>query len=405
MTKIVKYLFVIACIQASAVQADMQRSISLDTRYFGTETNNHGFAELGKEIVGIHNLAFNTFSEKYATTKTLRGVTLFSDYIISSALGKAFSVVYHEYGHYGRLESIGLKPTYENRPSNFFSFLIEKYGNPYSGEATMWDYSKKRFTPKNNDKYFTGGVLSDDWQILVSGAGLNNEMRFSGDVSDKIIEGQGETTDFFYYLIGKTSTLNYSKDTTSLGNDINAMVNAYARKGYNISSGDMDKSNTYSILFSASTYAYLLSLYDYVQTGSTDVKVPEFYGVQLPDVESYYTIKGISYKVKSGYRLNDEWRFPVSIEFIGKGGNQTDVKIGLVKVFPEYDDLKLRADLAVTKKYGLSLKAIYPIAQHFDISAGYDHENVDSLEGQRNIVSVKNGKTYNQVWSRLSYKF
>ena len=150
---------------------------------------------------------------------------------------------------------------------------------------------------------------------------------------------------------------------------------------------------------------YALSLHDYIMTGDTSVKKAEFFNIQLPDVESYHTCKGISYKVKSGYRWDNQWRFPVSVEFIGKGGDQTDVKVGVIKVFPEYNSLEVRLDTFISKNFAFNMVALYPIHKNFEVSVGLDYDHVDTFEGARNIGSVKKGKTYSQVWGRVSYKF
>lgn len=380
------------------------RTVSLDTRYFGAETNNHGFAEFGKEVIGLHNLAFNKISSKFTSTESGRMYMLLGDYVVSNVLGSAFLTVYHEHGHYNRLRAVGLKPHFKGRPSNFFSFFTRKLGSPYGSEATIASTTDRKFTPKDSQRYFNGNLLSNDWNIVMSGAGLNNEMRFAGDIGDKIIEGRGETTDFFFYLQGKTSTLTYSNSQESSGSDTKQMRTAYANKGYRINRNDMDRSNAIALFLSASTYMYGSSLFNYVKTGDTSVRALEFYGVQLPDVESYYTSKGISYKVKSGYRWKD-WRFPISVEFVGKGKAQKDIKIGVIKSLPHFHNIDVRGDITMGKALGFTAQAIYPVIKNCEIAAGFTHENVKTFEGERNIMSVKKSSSHNQIWGRVSYKF
>ena len=385
------------------VQAKTERTISIDTRYFGDQQNNHGFAEFGKEVIGLHNWAFTKVSSKLGTTESKRAYMLLGDYIVSSLLGSAFLTTYHEYGHDSRLEALGFEPKFKKRPKNFFRFFVEKLGSPYSSEATTYHYDEKKFTPKNAQRYFNKDSLNNDGKIMVSGAGLNNEMFFAGEMSNKIIEKRGEVTDFFFYLQGKMSTAVYShKD--SLGSDTKSLKQAYANKGYKINRRDMDRSNAISLFLSTSTYMYGASLYNYIKTGDTSVKAPTIYGIQIPDVESYYMRNGISYKVKSSYSWKD-WAFPFSVEFIGKGKSKTDLKLGVMKPLPHFHNVYLKGDVKIGKGFGFGAEAIYAPLKNLETAVGFTHEDVRTFEGERNIGSLKDGNTENQVWARLSFKF
>ncbi|QOL20020.1 hypothetical protein [Candidatus Bodocaedibacter vickermanii] len=71
-----------------------------------------------------------------------------------------------------------------------------------------------------------------------------------------------------------------------------------------------------SYFLSAQTYANIYQTYKTITEGENRVYAPEVYNIKLPNVAFYFTTKGQTYNVSSGYRYNnDTLFFPVSVEF------------------------------------------------------------------------------------------
>lgn len=376
----------------SASIYSQERTMSFDSSYLLDPTSNRAISNFGVEFFEAHDCLFDLVDEYVLPDHPFsRGLFLVGDMAFTTYLSLVFYFPYHELGHYNAFYAVGMKPCFIDRPNNFFGFFIEKFAEPYEGEAT--------------GAYGPIPTVNDD--ITIFAAGVNNEMRFSGDLADQAYYNCGHMGDYVPYVIGKLSSATYPADKESMGNDMTGMVQDYKLKGLDISKDDIDRSNYIAFFLSGSTYMYAKGIWDYIFCGCAEVNAFEYYNIRLPDVESYMNPNGISYKIKSGYRLNQEWLFPVAFEFIAKGDSQYEVTLGVRKYFPQMYDLLAGGNIVIGDG-GMqgNVFSSLRLNRWMMVTVGLDIYNRKTLDGNRNIVTASStANVASELWGRISFVY
>lgn len=156
-----------------------------------------------------------------------------------------------------------------------------------------------------------------------------------------------------------------------------------------------------SILCSGTTYTGIMSLFRH-----TDVCSPEFHKFRIPETFVYLTSKGIAYRIKSGYRLNDETQLIFGTEFIGKGEKAIEGIVGAHRTFNSLKELGLTSILTFGKKLNLDLSLNIPLMHRFFFNIGYSTCSADSLYGERHALknTFKERRSH-EFWVSLSKHF
>jgi hypothetical protein len=170
-------------------------------------------------------------------------------------------------------------------------------------------------------------LIENDFALPMITAGLNNEMRFTQEISDIIYAKKGHLAYFTPYLIGKFSSHGYvlsyesalAKNKVSPGNDIANILSAYKNRDYSIDGSDIKMGSLASFLLSATTWSFVYSAFTELPKGSFLVHAPVWHGWRLPDVNFYMTTQGLSFEVVTGYQFNENWYAGLTAEMVYKG--------------------------------------------------------------------------------------
>tara|TARA_B100001248_G_C27399874_1_gene469239 strand:- start:18187 stop:19365 length:1179 start_codon:yes stop_codon:yes gene_type:complete len=389
--KIITWACLLGASVLTVTPAYATRSISFDTGYVVHPYSNRAFSSFGVELFEAHDYLFGLVKNKYFEPNGWnRGLLFGADLLILYPLSSAYTISYHEFGHYSRLEAVGHDPHFVGRPNHFFGFFLDKLVHaPFGGESTA---------------YPALPALTNDEKIVVGGAGVNNEMRFAGDIADRAYYDYGHVMDFVPYISGKLSSASYASGDEP-GNDMNFVLNAYKAQEYNVSRADINRANWLSLVLSASTYAYAFGIYDYYTEGETTVKTFEFEGWRLPDLESYINRKGVSYKLKSAYRWDETLILPFSYEVILHGKEQHEVTLGARKLWKEFHNLTTGANLIMSDGIGGNMYVNYPVLKDWAVTVGLDHYDHKSLHGERNSIATTRSTSSTEVWAKVSFLY
>ena len=389
------------------------RTLSFDSGYIKSENSNRAFSQFGLEWLDAQSFLFDTLHK----TESPLGNGLF---LLGASLAAYpltvdyFMLSFHEFGHFGRAYAVGLDPRFEPRASNFFDFFGDRLSRPVE-DASIFVPVDRRFVSPNDDRYVTPGpfaftpstdeLFSTEWGIVFGAGGVNNEMRFASDLAERLKYGEGHVYEWVPYMFGTFSSVVYDLEFPTGQSDLRSVSRDYGKKGLSISVPDMTRANLLSFLGSAATWSYGKGIWDFVAAGESRIKALSVKGVYLPTVSNYLTTQGISFRVASGYRLNENVVFPFAVEFIGVGGTGQEYNVGW-----RHTDFLLKGlapSVSLTMGRGLDVNASlsYDASRWTRITFGVERYDVDSFYGERNITSTETGGSSSQVWGRFSFLY
>ena len=318
-------------------------------------------------------------------------------YSILSPISDRVSLSFHEFGHTSRVRSYGDNAqmhlgnydanTNNSGYSNFFSYFVNSFKKPYSAG----------YTSNNATSY-------DDRQNLVtSAAGVNNEMYLAEKIQDKLLLDNSLHMAYgALYFKGKLSTMMYKCDQSDSSNDKCNMLYYYKKLGYNFKQSDLNKANAIATALSSDSYAFLLSYYNFLQNGKTEVKPFAIGNFLVPNITSYYNFKGISYKADSGYWFNRYATMIFGYERVVSGSTQAEMSVGLKLSYKKYG---LFTKTIIGKTSTSEIDLSYNLKKNLTIHLGLDSYSSHSLYGQRNIPTYKDGSKAMQYWTKISFLY
>lgn len=421
----------------------IERSVSLSSGYFTGSSNlvlsnsNRALSDFYTELGMAYGAGFDYFAETGWSHRN-RGWFSLLNLVPNVLLAVGpIGTAYHEFGHFSRDKAYGYDPYFAGggnkgsggRANGFdhpIPYTLSRFIQPFSGGATgqgsqKWlsyalldgvDSTTKQeveaafeknggfgvrwyiMTYKTNPEKKTLIENHYNEEIIISAAGVNNAMRLSDDLAQRVSEGQGHITEFFTYLGGRLQSAVYPSEKKEIkpgahaSNDMDSLVNFYTAKGLNIKKRDFDAANYRSFFLSATTYAYFLGWSNFVSRGQVGVPSPHYYGVRLPDTENYLLAEGLSHKVTSGYRVSQNLHFPVSVEWVYKGQKGCEVTLGVIKAFSSLSGLTVRGNVLFGRKLGGDIGIRQPIDRWF-VEGVVESMHQKSYYGQRNIPSLK----------------
>lgn len=189
------------------------------------------------------------------------------------------------------------------------------------------------------------------------------------------------------------------------GNDTSRIIRAYKKMGIQLSHEEINRYALLSYLLSTQTYANIYQIYTTIAYGENQVYAPEYKNFKLPNVAFYFTTKGPTYNIGSGYKVNQAIYIPFSVEF-GLKDFFGELKIGFRKKFFDYKDAFIHADLILNPHgIGGGVYGEMGISQHFRLQGGATLHNAHTLEGERNIPSYKNGMYDLELWVKFGLQY
>jgi len=383
-----------------AVDAAVKDTLTLSSSYFSPSLyTNSQLCVFGLELLRAEN-RLEQYASESADNSTLykwllRGLGLLTMH--------AFSTAFHEIGHGLRGKSFGYdymllgnkddKATFSKK-EEFFSYFAKQLVN--SKRAACRFEASTAFTAEQD--------------VIMSAGGMNNEMFFAENLSDQLCDKKSlNWLESFALVYSRVSPAIYATQAKKSGDDPYNVQECYEKLGVSVKKNRITTAGVISLLLSSSTYSILKGIFDSVGNNSAPYKATPFtlYGFRLPDVFSYVTSKGISYKLVSGYNINSTFDVIFGIEQVCHGKSETEVNFGVkARLGSKFYNTTCRLVATVGKGFNLEGDLSVPIHDKIRINVGAATYTGDSLLGERHSTNIKKDKKRSHnVFVSLSYVY
>ena len=305
-------------------------------------------------------------------------------------------------------------PRYEQsllfRPAN-----VEKHYSLEVFEAHRFLYKarlQQKYDPKKDtdlrllEDVLCANLFTPSSTVLICAGGLNNQQDQSRRVENHLwYSGGDHFTTVGTYFWDKTWAGFQSSSSKNRGyndgQDTSKICNAYQEMGIDLTHEEIIRYSYLSYVLSAQTYANIYQIYKTISEGEIRVYAPEVFNIKLPNVALYFTTKGPTSNVSSGYRFDDTLFFPVSVEF-GLKESAWEASVGVRKKFPSFHDSFVHAEIVFNSEaVGGSIYGGAIFDKMWNVQAGVTYHNAKTFQGERNIPSYKNGDTDIEAWVKL----
>ncbi|GHU28433.1 hypothetical protein FACS1894152_6130 [Bacilli bacterium] len=375
----------------------MENSFTFSSCYFERYYTNEQLAIFGLDMLGglsrFYNYMENPFGRLFIS---------FAGYWISDGFNTAF----HEIGHGIRSKAFGgyysLMNGNKREPdgtedANFFKFLVKQLTlAPFKSAAT--------YPILNNPSLYTN--------FIMIAAGMNNSVYFSEKISDELYsKGRIGVAEVIAYIYSKMSPIRYSsiEREEARGGDPVLIEDIYKRAGISATKDNIVFANTMSLLFSGTTYSIIAATFrdgSYYKNSGAYIKPLEYTGFRIPDLFSYITTRGISYKVVSGYKIKDDLRLIFGFEHIAYGNSATEFSFGVDKVFHKYHNVSFKIVTTFGRGFNIEGTLSLPVHRRLSVNIGGASYSTKSLLGERHAVNMENGRVRSSnMFISLSYKY
>lgn len=390
-----------------------KRSITLSLGYDESYNSNFGMKDLPLTAVQGYSWVFDQ-ATKMTQGKLSRTALVFGDIFIHMPnLGYEFNLtdpnwycqekfwastaVYHEFGH------ARAKRAFCSSPFKGYLVGIAEVDEPITVNTVLdiYYYSAKHasriqgaacegpFDPKNYLHV-----------LPIWAGGLNNEARLSNEIANWTYRFNGHIAYFGTYLRGKTCAISYTTRTKyrakpNPGNDIYNITKFY-QKGY--PEFDMDEISVggwLSLFGSGSTYSFLKGYLEFIQTGDPTVKTFTINGFRLPDLNFYFTSKGLSLEFVTGYQVNPNLWLNLGIETVYYPSKGLEISPSFRYIIPskfgtfDFDiGAVINFEGSVSGHIGMEwTDPVNPVTFNIHMI----HHNSNTYVGERNIPNALNG--------------
>lgn len=376
-------------------------SLTFSSAYLESQYTNKQLANFGLEVVrGMARLeefiASNFDNEERKTARwCVRGLYML-------CIHTALNTSYHEIGHGLRLKAYGknfqLAEYTENgdfkKDQNFFKFFVKKMAN--------FSRASCRYREE----------LKDEENLVVAAGGMNNETylaeRISRDFHDR---GRLSFAESFAYLYGKLSPVAYALSKNSKneatdylsGDDPIAVGGYYKKLGISATKNDIALGGLVSTLLSGTTYSIVKSAFS-PDKYATPIS---FYNFQAPDVFSYVTSKGISYRLVSAYKYQDNLKFLFGGEHVFHGKSTTEVHLGVDTTLDRsFHNANLRVVTTFCNGFNLEAACSVPLIDCLSVNVEAGTYSCKSMLGERHSKNMKDGKgRSSDIAVSISYRY
>lgn len=245
--------------------------------------------------------------------------------------------------------------------------------------------------------------LTSRGKVLFRAAGYNARMMHARNIEDMLWYNGGDhlaqlsnhTANKLAYTIDGIGVFFQRNEGGQTNSELGRISAAYKQMGIDFSWKEMAGYGALAFLGSAEFWGRFLEEVDYVSCGDVYVKAPEIGGFRLPNLGFYLTTQGPSYQLNTGYRWGQSLFFPLAVEFVFKGSNKmVELTTGVRKQFAwmgAYMHGEVVANFHNSAFGGKAVVGLKPMDNLFvDVGVRVDHK--DTLEGERNIRSLKDGE-------------
>lgn len=400
---------VVASFHLGMKETDIKESfafdtITLDSAYFSTnKTDNHSFELFTVEGQRAYNRLFEVIDRhyiKHTNALTRFGYLLGSSFIVSTSID-AIPTAYHEWGHFSRDRALGGTTSfihsgtgisYTTGDTNFFNYLLNS--QKAIGQDASVNYSDSNMYVGNS----AGGKALTS---LAFGAGLNNESALAEHVDQEFFFDERPTTFIsLWQLKSRTGIALYPKTD----GDVNLAVtdyNAYAVTS-SLTASKVKTANVYSLL-SGSNISSLMAVYNYTTDGATSYKPLMWGDLLIPNQANYFSTRGITRKIQSGYAYSPQTKFVFGLEYVELGQSFKEYNFGVNHKWNKWQGY---AKLTVSEKGYLNteLNVSKKLTHNLRVAAYIAQWDSRSLLGERNSLKLS-ANTTNQGGLRISYLY
>lgn len=254
--------------------------------------------------------------------------------------------------------------------------------------------------------------LSARLQILTRAGEYNTQMAYSNLIETEMwYDDGGHLRQTTHYGTGKLAlfldgmkTLFFNKHSAARHTDMAAVSDLYDQKSIDLSCKTMMVHSAIAYCLS-SQFWYGFTKPGYLSSGSKFVHTPSYKGFRLPNLGFYLTSDGPSYQLTTGYKWDEDMWFPLSAEYVFLGNKKSlEIKIGARKKFASMKNLYLHAEVLKNFSKGgwgaIAYVGIQPTSL-ISIEVGVQRDDINTLDGERNIISLKNGNSYTTLWGKI----
>ena len=399
-------IFMLAPTSVGAQTDGTRRTFSFDSRYAVRAYSNDAVARFGLDALNLTTVPAELIDPSNRLRNAGQGVLLL---VGSTIMGQAFTLSYHEYGHGTRVAAAGYRPLYGFGTistdadiqaarlaglghESFFGYFLSSFFK--SSGYTLGNLDDLLFPPISEEELEENG-----WTVLLATSGLSNEMLFSERIEDEIYRNGGHIGYLTTYANGKLAASNYELD--GVFGDLGNAVTRYGALGIDVDEDQIDSASRNSFFFSSMSYQLIYQTLRMFTGSSIRFTAWEPGGVQLPNTSFFMTRRGLSYRVRTGYRTGT-WRIPLAVERVFEGDAATEVTIGVER---NLSRTYLHARATVGAGFGLAAEAVYRVKDRVALTAGYALYDSDNMLGERLIPSLESGSRYHDLFVRVSFAY
>jgi hypothetical protein len=283
---------------------------------------------------------------------------------------------------------------------NYFSYLLcQTFIGALNGGSTTWSRSQHDELEKSldNDSF-------QNFYIIASAGGMNNEMYFAEKIADDIYErNQQVSFPLIFHLFCRICPTIYDQlaNSKSESNDPTAIIGAFKKKERSdFKRGTISTAGIVSLFLSATTYSI------FTQEPLT------LYGFRLPDVFPYITTKGMSYKVVSGYEINKDLKLIFGFEKVFGTEPATEFNLGINRTVKLPIPMQYKGIVTFGRGLDFEATCTVPVSPRFSVGLGCEIYACESLQGQRHASKMlsKSGSELSDgysgdVFAFVSYRY
>lgn len=399
-----------AIVRQTETKKIRESTITFSSSYFEKNYTNGQIGIFGLELMELMSRLNDPriIYRKYSESSKAKGLALgFVSIFINTTIMLNFNSLYHENGHGLRYRAFGgnyILPgpeqyaSEEKKSENFFKSFFT-FGPTYDVLTRGCPYVI--FIEK-------GQKATSRERIIVSAGGINNQTYLSEITSNKLhSNGFIGISEFISYLFSIVNITLYSLSNLENGDPI-LMEKNYRNAGIKANRYNLFFSYTLSTILSGTTYSFI-EMFRNKNIGWLQAKPIEFKGFRMPDVFSYITTKGISYKIVSGYTINQDFKLLFGTEFIGHGKFANEFNLGLMKSF-FIQKINSKAIFKVLTFFGqgfnIELSCSIPFYDRLSLNFGGGSYSNKSLHGERHSMDLINinGRS-KDFFVSLSYRY
>lgn len=225
-------------------------------------------------------------------------------------------------------------------------------------------------------------------------------------LAERAYKDGAHVSHFVGYTLGKLGPVIYPEEVGGVRfGDIAEIQDRYRELGMgSISKSEINGMAYLAYAFSSSTWDYFKSVGSYISEGKMRREAPggKF---RIPDWNGYFTSKGLSVKLVSGYKVDEKLELPFAVEYVFRGYNATETTLGAKYQLLEDRDINILGALIIGLAPGGKIELDGLVYKNLRFMSGISFDRQKSLYGERNIVTLRHGESAQSAYTNLKLLF